>query len=139
VIDPEQRLSAGPWEWSYYGLSNVTTGRDYQAQPANGRYLIVLLLVRNTTDAPAQIPDGLFVVTDEQGRTATFNRDASVEYMRRYGVGTAGDYPANAEIPPTNSLVSVPVLFDVASDATNLVVTSNVDPSQGFLVRQNMQ
>lgn len=138
LLDTGQKLQAGIWEWSYYGRSNYTTGSGYSVQPSNGRYLIVLLLVRNTSDAPVQIPDGLFVVTDDQGRSISFNRPISVEYMRRYG-SSAGDYPANAAIPVTNTPVSVPLLFDVAADATNLVITSTSDPGQGYLVRSNMR
>ncbi len=132
-------LDAGRWQWSYYGLSNVTTGRGYSVEPSNGRYLIVLFLVQNTGDAPARIPDDLFVVTDEQGRSTTFNRQASAEYFLRYYGSNPGDYRATADIPPTNSPVSVPLLFDVPPDATNLVVTSTADPDQGFLVRRDMK
>jgi hypothetical protein len=132
-------LTAAPWQWSYYGLSNVTTGRDYTIRPTKGRYLIALLLVRNTGNTPARIPDGLFVVTDQQGRSTTFNRQASAEYFLRYSGSNPGDYRATAEIPPTNTPVSVPLLFDVAPDATNLIITSTTDPDQGFLVRRDMK
>lgn len=139
LLGVDQTLQTGQWEWSYFGLSNYTTGSGYSVQPANGRYLIVLMLVRNTGNASAQIPDGLFVVTDAQGRSISFNRPISVEYMRRYGVGVGGDYPANANIPVTNTPVSVPLLFDVAPDATDLIVTSATDPSRGFLVRSDLR
>ncbi|HEV2123884.1 MAG TPA: hypothetical protein VGW38_14060, partial [Chloroflexota bacterium] len=73
ILDTSQKLQAGIWKWSYYGLSNVTTGSGYSVPPRNGRYLIVLVLVRNASDAPAPIPDGLFVIIDEQGRSALSN------------------------------------------------------------------
>jgi hypothetical protein len=105
----------------------------------NGRYLVVLALVQNTGTTPQQIPDGLFVVTDEQGRTATFNRQASVDYYQQYRNTTPGDYPANAAIPVTTTPVSVPLLFDLPLDSTNVVLTSANNPQQGFFVAQRMQ
>lgn len=137
VIDPKQHSTAGTWRWSYYGLSNVSTGRGYSAPPANGRFLIVLLVVQNLGTTPQQIPDGLYVVTDDQGRSFAFNRQASAEYFRQAGV--VADYPPTVAIPPTSSWVSVPVLFDVPPDATNLIVSSTSNPAQGYLVRKNMQ
>jgi len=139
VLGNEQRLTEAPWRWGYYGLSNVTTGgAGFSVQP-KGRYLVVLMLVQNTGTTPQQIPDGLYMVTDEQGRTATFNRQASVDYYQTYLNTNPGDYPANAKIPVTTTPVSVPLLFDVPLDATNLIMTSANNPKQGFFVAQRMQ
>jgi hypothetical protein len=139
VLGNAQRLTEGPWRWGYYGFSNVSDGSDdFRVQP-KGRYLIVLMLVQNTGTAPQQIPDGSFVVTDAQGRTATFNRQASVDYYQTYINTNPGDYPANAAIPVTNTPVSVPLLFDLPLDSTNVVLTSANNPAQGFFVAQRMQ
>ena len=140
VIDPKQHsIAAGTWLWSYFGLSNVTSGRGYSTPPSNGRYLIVLLVMQNLGTTPQQIPDGLYVVTDDQGRTIPFNRQASEEYFLQTGIGVSANYDPTAAIPPTESWVSVPLLFDVPPDATNLIVSSTSTPAQGYLVRQNMQ
>jgi hypothetical protein len=140
VIDPKQHsIAADTWRWSYFGLSNVSTGRGYSTPPSNGRYLIVLLVMQNLGTTPQQIPDGLFVVTDDQGRSIPFNRQASEDYFLQAGIGVAANYAPTANIPPTESWVSVPLLFDVPPDATNLIVSSTSTPAQGYLVRQNMQ
>jgi len=140
VIDPLQHsIAADTWRWSYFGLSNVSSGSGYSVPPTNGRYLIVLLVMQNLGTTPQQIQDGLFVVTDDQGRTIPFNRQASEDYFLQTGIGVSANYAPTANIPPTPSWVSVPLLFDVPLDATNLIVSSTSTPAQGYLVRQNMQ
>lgn len=142
IVGNEQVLTAGAWEFGYSGLNNVATGTYGGALPSRGRYLIVLATARNTSGAPAQIPDGFFVLKDAQGRVYDFNRAASVDYINRFGgtgPGGAGDYAADTQIPPNAPLGSVPLLFDVAPDATNLVLFSRENTGQGFLVRQSAQ
>jgi hypothetical protein len=140
IVGNYQVLRAGNFEFGFTGITNVASGAYGGAPPARGRYLIALLTVRNVGTAPAQIPDGYFVVKDAQGRVSDFNRAASVDYINRFG-GTgprgAGDYAADVTLAPGALLGSVPLLFDVASDATDLVVFSRDNTAQGFLARQN--
>jgi hypothetical protein len=135
-----QVLRAGDIEYTFTTFANAATGSYGGAPPARGRYLIVLMAVRNVGGAPAQVPDGFFVIKDAQGRVSDFNRAASVDYINRFG-GTgprgAGDYAADTQLPPNGQLGSMPFLFDVAADATDLVVFSRDNTAQGFLVRQN--
>jgi hypothetical protein len=142
VVDNGQVLQGGDFQYGYSGLSNVATGSYGGSPPARGRYLIVLATVGNTGSAPAQIPDGFFVIKDAQGRVYDFNRAASVDYINRFG-GTgprgAGDYAADTTLQPGAPLGSVPLLFDVAPDATNLVFFSRANVNQGFLIDQNLQ
>lgn len=137
IVGNDQLLQAGNYQYGFSGLSNVATGSYGGATPSRGRYLIVLATVRNTGGEAAPVPDGFFVVKDAQGRVYDFNRAASTEYFNRYP--GAGDYPADAPIPPGAPVGSVPLLFDVAPDATNLVMFSRDNTSQGFLVRQSGQ
>ncbi len=139
VVPNGEVLRAGNFEFSnFLGIYNTTSGAYGGAPPARGQYLIVLLTVRNVGDAPAQIPDGFFVVKDAQGRVSDFNRAASVDYINRFG-GTgprgAGDYAADAQLPPGAPLGSMPLLFDVAPDATDIVLFSRENVNQGFLIR----
>ncbi len=140
IVGNDQILRVGDFEYGFSGRTNVATGSYGGSPPARGRYVIVLMTVRNVGAAPAQIPDGFFVIKDAQGRVSDFNRAASVDYINRFG-GTgprgAGDYAAHAQLPPGALLGSMPVLFDVATDATDLVVFSRDNPAQGFLVRQS--
>jgi hypothetical protein len=143
VVPNNQVLRAGDFEYSFAvagrpGLSNIATGSYGGARPARGQYLIVLAYVRNVGATPQQIPDGFFVVKDAQGRVSDFNRAASVEYINRFGgtgPGGAGDYAANAQLQPGTPLGSMPLLFDVSSDATEIVLFSRDNPSQGFRIR----
>ena len=139
IVPNPQALTAGGFEYSFgSSITNVATGSYGGAPPARGQYLIVLAWVRNTGATPAQIPDGFFVVKDAQGRVSDFNRAASVDYINRFGgtgAGGAGDYAADAQLPPGAPLGSIPLLFDIAPDATNVVLFSRDNPSQGFRVR----
>jgi hypothetical protein len=143
IVPNGQALQAGSYQYSFAsGLSNIATGSYGGATPSRGRYLIVLAAVANTGSEPLQIPDGFFVIKDAQGRVYDFNRAASVDYINRFGgtgPGGAGDYAADATLPPGAPLGSMPLLFDVAPDATNLVMFSRDNLSQGFLVRQAAQ
>jgi len=138
IVGNDQIITAGNWQFGYTGLSNIATGSYGGSLPARGNYLIVLLTVRNTGEAPTQIPDGFFVVKDASGQVYDFNRAASVDYINRFG-GTgprgAGDYAADAQLPPNAPLGSIPLLFDIDPNATNLVIFSRDNTSQGFLVR----
>ena len=139
IVPNTQVLSAGGFEYSFgSNLTSSATGTYGGAPPNNGQYLIVLTWVRNTSSVPAQIPDGFFVVKDSQGRVSEFNRAASVDYINRFGgtgPGGAGDYTADAQWPPGAPLGATPLLFDIASDATNVVMFSRDNPAQGFRVR----
>jgi len=133
VVPNGNVIDAGNWDFSYNGISNFATGPYGGAPPSRGRYEIVLITVRNNGNAPAQIPDGALVIKDGQGRVYDFNRAASVDYFNR--IPGSGDLPADAEFPPSNLLSSVPLLFDVSSDATDLVLFSRDNLAQGFLIR----
>ncbi|HEX6291510.1 MAG TPA: hypothetical protein VFZ66_20170 [Herpetosiphonaceae bacterium] len=139
IVPNTQVLRAGDFEYTYsLGLSNIATGSYGGSRPARGQYLIVLMAVRNVGATPQQIPDGFFVVKDAQGRTADFNRAASVEYINRFGgtgPGGAGDYAADAQLQPGAPFGSMPLLFDVASDGTDFVLFSRDNTSQGFRAR----
>jgi hypothetical protein len=139
LVPNTQVLRAGDFEYSYsLNVSNFATGTYGGARPARGRYLIVLILVRNVGANPQQIPDGFFVVKDGQGRVSDFNRAASIDYINRFGgtgPGGAGDYRADAQLQPNGFLGSMPLLFDVAGDSTDLVFFSRDNTGQGFRIR----
>jgi hypothetical protein len=136
IVPVDTVVQAGSWGFTYGGVKNVTTGSYGGGPPSRGQYQIVLMAVANNGGAPAPIPDGFFVLKDAQGRVYDFNRAASVDYFTRFGgAGKAADIGADAQVPNNNSLTSVPLLFDVAPDATNLVLLSRDNPNQGFVIR----
>jgi hypothetical protein len=138
IVPNGQVLRAGNFEYSFSGIRNVATGSYGGARAARGQYEIVLITVRNVGGNPQQIPDGFFVVKDAQGRVSDFNRAASIDYINRFGgtgPGGAGDYAADAQLQPGGFLGSMPLLFDVATDATDVVLFSRDNPGQGFRIR----
>ncbi|HEY0604058.1 MAG TPA: toll/interleukin-1 receptor domain-containing protein [Herpetosiphonaceae bacterium] len=137
IVPNTQPLSAGGFEYSFgSNLTNIATGSYGGAPPSRGQYLIVLAWVRNTGATPQQIPDSFFVVKDAQDRVSGFNRAASVDWFNRFGgAGSAGDFGADAQLPPGAPLGSVPLFFDIYPDATDVVLFSRDNPNQGFRVR----
>jgi hypothetical protein len=129
-------VQAGQWSFTATNFQNVATGSYGGSPPTRGQYRVVVLQVANNTGQPATIPDGFFVVKDAQGRVYDFNRAASVDYLNRFGgPGVAADIGADTPVPSNNSLTSVPLLFDVPPDATNLVLFSRENMNQGFQLR----
>ena len=129
-------ITAGSWSYTYAGIKNIGTGSYGGAPPTRGQFQILLLAVGNNGQQPATIPDGFFVLKDAQGRVYDFNRAASVDYLNRFGgPGVAADVGADATFPNNGQLTSVPLLFDVPPDATNLVLLSRENVNQGFVIR----
>ena len=136
IVPDGTEVPAGPWRFTSTQFKNIATGSYGGAPPTRGQYQIVVLAVANGSDQPATIPDGFFVLKDAQGRVYDFNRAASVDYLNRFGgPGVAADIGADTPVPNNNSLTSVPLLFDVPPDATNLVLFSRDNPNQGFAIR----
>jgi hypothetical protein len=135
IVPQGTLVQAGAWGFQYTGAQNVSTGAFGNAPPSQGQYQIIVVNVANGSGQAAAIPDGFFVMKDAQGRVYEFNRAASIDYVNRYGRGQAADISADEQVAPTNTLVSVGLLFDVAPDATNLVLLSRENINEGFLVR----
>ncbi len=91
--------------------------------PANGRFALAVLAVGNTEPEPRRIPADLFHLIDNQGRLYRPIEGASTAYLATYGRGEHGDLALEDAIPAGGSMFSVPLIFDVARDATGLVLT----------------
>ncbi|MDQ5852854.1 MAG: hypothetical protein M3380_12460 [Chloroflexota bacterium] len=130
-------IQAGSWSFTSTRFKNVARNAYGGSRPIQGQYQIVVMQVANNGGQPSTIPDGFFVLKDAQGRVYDFNRAASVDYFKRYGgAGVAADVAADAQFPSSRQLSSVPLLFDVPPDATNLVLMSRENLNQGFLIRR---
>jgi hypothetical protein len=134
VVPVGTSVQAGPWNFEYRGAQNTSPNAFAGATPSQGLYQIVVVVVTNNSGEAATIPDGFFVLKDAQGRVYEFNRAASVDYVNRTGRGVAADIAADEQVPP-GALLSTGLLFDVAPDATNLVLFSRENVNQGFLIR----
>lgn len=134
LVSVNTPVQAGAWTYTYPGFQSVI-GEAFGNVPApQGQYQIVIVNVTNGSGQPASIPDGFFVLKDAQGRIYPLNRAASVGYMDRFGRGQAADISVDDQAGP-NILTSVGLVFDVAPDATSVVLLSPANVNQGFLVR----
>ncbi|NJN67862.1 MAG: DUF4352 domain-containing protein, partial [Chloroflexaceae bacterium] len=144
--DPEPRptptrFSLGtPQEYAGWSITllrpdhtRLFTGTVGMLSP-RGRFVLVLLTVGNGTSVARRIPPGLLVLTDDQGRSYQPVPGASAAYLETYGRGRHGDLSLDDAIPPGGSLYSVPLLFDVAPDATGLLLTVVGHAHEGWAV-----
>jgi hypothetical protein len=104
-----------------------------------GRFVLTLLAVSNTTDTPRQIPADLFVLVDEQGRSYTPDPAASIAYLNVNPAGQWGDLAINDAVPPGGGLYAMPLLFDVPRDATDLLLTMGQQVDEGWPIRDGTQ
>ncbi len=123
LVSVNTPVQAGAWTYTYPGFQSVI-GEAFGNVPApQGQYQIVIVNVTNGSGQPASIPDGFFALKDAQGRVYPLNRAASVGYMDRFGRGQAADISVDDQAAP-NVLTSVGLVFDVAPDATSMVLLS---------------
>ena len=104
-----------------------------------GRFVLTLLAVSNTTDTPRRIPADLFVLIDEQGRSYTPDPAASTAYLNVNPAGEWGDLAINDAVPPGGGLYAMPLLFDVPRDATDLLLTMGRQVDEGWQIRDGAQ
>ena len=95
----------------------------------NGRFVLALISVSNTNDTPRTIPTTLFQLNDQQGRHYQPLRTISSVYLQIYGRGQHGDLALEDTIPPGGGMVSVPLIFDVPANATDLQLTMGSYPN----------
>ncbi len=98
-----------------------------------GRFVMALLTVGNRAEAPRSIPPDLFLLIDAQGRSYRALAPASRTYLQIYGP-SHGDLAIDDPLPPGGSLYSIPLIFDVSSDATDLILTIGQQAGQGWRV-----
>lgn len=97
----------------------VLDGAIGDLQP-QGRFVLALISISNNGSMPRRIPPDLFTLIDGQGRSYQPVPNASARYLEVFGRGQRGDLAFEDEIRPDSGLVSVPLLFDVPPDASDL-------------------
>ncbi len=115
----------------YDGWTAVLVRPDYalpldgaigDLQPA-GQFVLTVVSVSNNSPTPRVIPPDLFVLVDNAGRSFTPVPGASSAYLALYERGQRGDLALEDGFEPVVGLFSVPIIFDVPSDATGLRLT----------------
>jgi hypothetical protein len=136
LVEIGQPTQAGTWYYTFpnVAFSNVIAGPVGTIEPKN-RWLVVLMYVNNDSGGLLKLPADFFVVKDAQGRIYRPNVEASQAYK---DAGNYADVTMKDDIDPGVN-VSIPILFDVSADATDLVIFSRYNTASGYAVRANMQ
>lgn len=115
------------------------TDRLSDVPPTNGRYVVLVVVVGNTSGTDQSLPEDFFVLTDEQGREykANFERSNTL-FVNGGGKGVVSDLGVY-EVVTSNALQSMPLIFDVQADATNLRLYGGNNRSQGWLIAPSVQ
>jgi hypothetical protein len=96
-------------------------------QPS-GRFVLALLAIGNDGQAPARLPDDLFVLVDGSGKRYTPLPQLSTAYLTTYGRGQHGDLSMEDPIPSDGGNKSVPLIFDVPPSARPLYLLVGDEP-----------
>jgi hypothetical protein len=98
---------------------------------SQGRFVEVLVYVGNNTGTVQPVPADLFVLKDAQGRVYNALPEVSNAFVQR---GINADIGMQDPLAANGLQYSVPLIFDVAPDATNLVLFTRPNQGQGFQV-----
>ncbi len=133
LVSPGTELTSNGWAYDFNQPTYAAPiiGPLNGITPNNGRFVVVLAFVRNTTGQAQPLPPDFFVLKDAQGRVWTPRLDASDAYLIR---GVNADLSHSEVVPADGFVRSVAILFDVAPDATDLVFFARSNPNQGWLV-----
>jgi hypothetical protein len=140
IVPANTPLESNGWLYDFNrpGFATFVVGSLGDVQP-QGRFVVVLTFVVNRTGQPQSIPADFFVLKDAQGRVYNTVPEASSAYINQYGRGFAADLSQEEQIPPDGLTRSVPLVFDVSPDATDMIFFARSNPDQGWLVLQDVQ
>lgn len=137
IIPANTPLQSEGWLYDFnqptYAASII--GNLGQFSPRNGRFVVVLAFVANTTGVAQPVPPTFFVLKDAQGRVWEARPEVSAAYVVP---GVNADLAHTQPLPPDGLTRSVAILFDVAPDATDLVFFARSNPGQGWMVLRSV-
>ncbi len=126
-------LQADGWNYTYpnqlYALPLGPRVGNFTAE--KGAFLHVLMFVANNSGTAQPLPRDFFVLKDAQGRVYQARPEVSSAAVRP---GVNADVGHETAIPANGLTTSVYLVFDVAPDATDLMLFAQNKPDQGFLV-----
>ncbi|MEN9937427.1 MAG: hypothetical protein RLZZ387_4006 [Chloroflexota bacterium] len=141
IIPANAFISANGWNYSYPGTNvcafgcAVVLGNQAGGFTASGTFVHILAFVQNTTGTAQPLPADFFVLRDAQGRI----HEARVDVAGAVWQPGASDVSHASAIPANNATTSVYLVFDVPTDATNLVLFSRYFIDQGWQVLESAQ
>jgi hypothetical protein len=136
LVAPGTPLSANGWQYDFNQPNYAVQLGGLNGIQPQGRLVMVLVFIANNTGSPQAIPADLFVLKDAQGRVYHANPAASSAYVQR---GINADLSHEDQIPSDGLIRSVPIVFDVQPDATDLTFLSRGNTSQGWVVLSGVQ
>jgi hypothetical protein len=142
IVPANTPLSANGWlyDFPFPRYATYISGNWGALQPRQGRTVIVLIRLVNNTGQTQVLPSDFFVLKDAQGRVYEPQPQASTIYLNMYGgQGVAADLSMEDPVPADGLTRSMPLIFDVASDASDLVFFARANTGQGWLVLQNVR
>ena len=132
-LPPGAIIETGQWQIALLrpGDALVLDGSIGTVQP-QGRFALALVAVINN-GAMDVLPEDLIVLVDRQGRRFPALPELSRSYLDTFGRGVRGDLSQDERIPGAGVSVSVPLIFDIAADADDLVLMVG-DAPRGWLL-----
>jgi hypothetical protein len=123
---PGASFSASDWA---FVVADVSTASSIGGEIARGQYLIVIVTVRNDGLTPRDIGSSLFIIEDGQKRVYEMDTDASLEYHQTFK--TDAWY---LETLGPSLVGTIPLVFDVSPDATQLALDTKPKGTESILV-----
>jgi len=114
-------VSAPGWD---YRVTEAKARKTIGEYTARGMYIVALVEIKNTSDSAKQLGSDLFKAEDAQGRIYDMDSSVSLEYYQEYDLGL---WHLDDLGPSLSDVVAV--VFEVANDATNIVLTTSGDSS----------
>lgn len=98
-------------------------------EKARGVFVVALLDVTNLASQQRELGSGIFMATDAQGRVYEFSSDASLAYYQTYSTSSwfLDEIPASSQ-------VSIPLVFDVSPDATQISLLASRTDNPALLI-----
>lgn len=125
-------LQVNNWSYTFPNAAYAAVlGKQVGGFTANGQYVLVLVNVANGTGADQPLPADFLVLKDAQGNAYVPQPQVSSAYVIR---GVNADIGQEDAVPANGLFTSVPLIFDVPSGASNLVLFSSAKTDQGWTV-----
>lgn len=137
LLPPNTPIESNGWLYDFQNqrLATAFPGNIGNVQP-QGRFVHVLLMVVNRTGQDQPLPPDFVVLKDAQGRVYQPLPEVSNAFVIR---GVNADVGHQDVIPANGLTTSVALIFDVALDASNLVLFAPGHPSEGWMVLERVQ
>jgi hypothetical protein len=93
------------------------------------------MIVSNQASTSRVLPSDFFLLQDSTGAIYHSRPDLAQQYIRR---GQNADHTEEDSIPARQNTgydYSILLIFDVPSDATNIVIFARDNPTQGWLIQ----